>query len=77
MFIGYKAHLTELIVIRQHLLGHKGTETWGSTTDPRRDLGYILPEWEGKVAAAGLRKEEIGTINEYTRKALRWWKQTT
>ena len=26
VFIGYNAHLTALIVIRQHLLGHKGTK---------------------------------------------------
>ena len=43
----------------------------------RRDLGHILSEWEGKVAAVGLRKEEIGTINECTCRALRWWQQTT
>ena len=29
VFIGYKAHLTALIVIRRHLLGHKGTKNGG------------------------------------------------
>ena len=59
VFIGYKVHLTALIVIRRHRLGHKGKEKWASASDMQRDPGHILPEWEGKIAAAGLRKEEI------------------
>ena len=48
--------------MRRHLLGHKGTNKRESAADMRKDLGKILPEWEGKVPAAGLRKEETGTI---------------
>ena len=77
VFIGYKAHLTALIVIRRHLLGHKGTKRLESAHDMRRDLDQILPEWEGKVAAAGLRKEEIGTIQECTSRPLHWWQHTS
>ena len=77
VFFGYKADLTALLVIRRHLLGHKGNKKWGSAIDMRRDLGHILPKWEGKVAATGLSKKEIGTINECTSSALRWWQQMT
>ena len=56
MFIGYKAPLTALIVIRRHLLGQKVKEKWASVTDMHSDLRHILPELEGEVAAAGLRK---------------------
>ena len=43
----------------------------------RWDLGQILPEWAGKVVAAGLRKEETGTILDCTRRPLQWLLHTT
>ena len=70
MFIDYRAHLTALIVIRRHLLGDKGAKRWESAHDMRLDMEQILPEWEGKVAATGLRKEEIKTIQECTSQPL-------
>ena len=76
VFIGYKAHLTALVVIRRHLLGHKGNKKWESTKAMRTDLDNILPEWEGKIAA-GLRNEKINTIQECTSRSLRWCKRTT
>ena len=59
------------------LLGHKGNKKWGLVTDMRCDLGHILAEWEGKVASSGLHKEEIGTINDLTSRALLLLQQTT
>ena len=43
----------------------------------RADLDNILPEWEGKLAAAGLRKAESATIQECTGRSLHWWQRTT
>ena len=77
VLIGYKTHLTALVVIQRHRLGHKGTRKLESTNAMRLYLDNILPEWEGKIAAAGLRKEEISTIQECTSRLLHWWKHTT
>ena len=30
IFIGYKAHLTALVLIRRHLMGHRGARKWTS-----------------------------------------------
>ena len=77
IFIGYKAHFTALILIRRHLTGHRGARKWTSPAEMREDLDFILSEWDGKLGAAGLRKEEITAINECTQCRLHWWRETT
>ena len=77
VFIGYKAQLTALVLIRRHLMGHRGARKWTSPAEMREDLDYILPEWDGKLGAAGLRKEELTAIHECTQRPLHWWRETT
>ena len=47
VFIGHKAHLTALVLIRRHLIGHRGARKWTSPDHRRKDLTYILEEWDG------------------------------
>ena len=35
VFIGYKAHLTALVLIRRRLMGHRGARKWISADDIR------------------------------------------
>ena len=43
----------------------------------RADLDNITPEWEGKLAVAGLSKAESATIQECNGRSLHWWQRTT
>ena len=61
VFIGSKAHLTALIVIRRHLLGHKGTKKGGRQPTCVAISGIFFPNGKARrqlLASARKRSEQ-------------------
>ena len=75
MYVAYKAHLTALVHIRRHVLGHKQRSQWHTAQDMQATLPALLDDWEGKVRAVGLNKDTTATVQASTDRPLSFWRR--